>query len=67
MDNLDELMTAIAETEKYDNIRKQNDRIITDFQNKLPKELLPEFIEVINSLTDESVYMQTEIYRRAAK
>ena len=28
MDNLDELMTAIAETEKYDNIRKQNDRII---------------------------------------
>lgn len=67
MDNLDELMTAIAETEKYDNIRKQNDRIITDFKNKLPKELLPEFIEVINSLTDESVYMQTEIYRRAAK
>lgn len=67
MDNLDELMTAIAETEKYDNIRKQNDRIITDFQNKLPKELLPEFIEVINSLTDERVYMQTEIYRRAAK
>ena len=67
MDNLDELMTAIAETEKYDNIRKQNDRIITDFQNKLPKELLPEFIEVINSLTDESVYMQTEIYRRAAQ
>lgn len=67
MDNLDELMTAIAETKKYDNIRKQNDRIITDFRNKLPKELLPEFIEVINSLTDESVYMQTEIYRRAAK
>lgn len=67
MDNLDELMTAIAETEKYDNIRKQNDRIITDFQNKLPKELLPEFIEVINSLTDESVYMQTEIYRRAVE
>ena len=67
MDNLDELMTAIAETEKYDNIRKQNDRIITDFQNKLPKELLPEFIEVINSLTDESVYMQTEIYKRAMK
>ena len=67
MDNLDELMTAIAETEKYDNIRKQNDRIITDFKNKLPKELLPEFIEVINSLTDESVYMQTEIYRRTVK
>ena len=67
MDNLDELMTAIAETEKYDNIRKQNDRIITDFKNKLPKELLSEFIEVINALTDESVYMQTEIYRRAAK
>ena len=67
MDNLDEFMMAIAETEEYNDIRKHNDRIITDFRNKLPKELLPEFIEVINSLTDESVYMQTEIYRRAAK
>ena len=31
MDNLDELMTAIAETEKYDNIRKQN-------HNRFPEE-----------------------------
>lgn len=67
MDNLDELMMAIAETKTYNNIRKQNDRNITNFKNKLPKELLPEFIEVINSLTDESVYMQTEIYKRAVK
>ena len=67
MDNLDEFMMAIAETEEYNDIRKKNDRLINNLKDKLPKELLPEFIEVINSLTDESVYMQTEIYRRAAK
>ena len=67
MDNLDEFMMAIAETEEYNDIRKKNDRLINDLKDKLPKELLPEFIEVIDSLTDESVYMQTEIYRRAAK
>ena len=67
MDNLDEFMMAIAETEEYNDIRKKNDRLINDLKDKLPKELLPKFIEVIDSLTDESVYMQTEIYRRAAK
>lgn len=67
MDNLDEFMMAIAETEEYNDIRKKNDRLINDLKDKLPKELLPEFVEVIDSLTDESVYMQTEIYRRAAK
>ena len=67
MDNLDELLTAIAETKKYDDIRKHNDRIIADFKKKLPEELLPKFIKVIDSLTDESVYMQTEIYKRAKK
>ena len=67
MDNLDEFMMAIAETEEYNDIRKKNDRLINDLKDKLPKELLPKFIEVINSLTDESVYMQTEIYRRAVE
>lgn len=67
MDNLDEFMVAIAETEEYNDIRKKNDRLINDLKDKLPKELLPEFIEVIDSLTDESVYMQTEIYRRAVE
>lgn len=67
MDNLDEFMMAIAETEEYNDIRKKNDRLINDLKDKLPKELLPEFIEVIDSLTDESVYMQTEIYRRAVE
>ena len=67
MDNLDEFMMAIAETEEYNDIRKKNDRLINDLKDKLPKELLPKFIEVIDSLTDESVYMQTEIYKRAMK
>lgn len=67
MDNLDEFMMAIAETEEYNDIRKHNDRLINDLKDKLPKYLLPEFIEVIDSLTDESVYMQTEIYRRAVE
>lgn len=67
MDNLDEFMMAIAETEEYNDIRKKNDRLINDLKDKLPKELLPEFVEVIDSLTDESVYMQTEIYRRAVE
>ena len=67
MDNLDEFMMAIAETEEYNDIRKKNDRLINDLKDKLQKELLPEFIEVIDSLTDESVYMQTEIYRRAVE
>lgn len=67
MDNLDEFMMAIAETEEYNDIRKKNDRLINDLKDKLPKELLPKFIEVIDSLTDESVYMQTEIYRRAVE
>lgn len=67
MDNLDEFMMAIAETEEYNDIRKKNDRLINDLKDKLPKELLPEFVEVIDSLTDESVYMQTEIYKRAMK
>ena len=67
MDNLDEFMMAIAETEEYNDIRKKNDRLINDLKDKLPKELLPKFIEVIDSLTDESVYMQTEIDRRAVE
>ena len=67
MDNLDEFMMAIAKTEEYNDIRKKNDRLINDLKDKLPKELLPEFVEVIDSLTDESVYMQTEIYRRAVE
>ena len=67
MDNLDEFMMAIAETEEYNDIRKKTDRLINDLKDKLPKELLPKFIEVIDSLTDESVYMQTEIYRRAVE
>lgn len=67
MDNLDEFMMAIAETEEYNDIRKKNDRLINELKDKLPKELLPKFIEVIDSLTDESVYMQTEIYRRAVE
>lgn len=67
MDNLDEFMMAIAETEEYNDIRIKNDRLINDLKDKLPKELLPKFIEVIDSLTDESVYMQTEIYRRAVE
>lgn len=67
MDNLDEFMMAIAETEEYNDIRKKNDRLINDLKDKLPKELLPKFIKVIDSLTDESVYMQTEIYRRAVE
>ena len=67
MDNLDEFMMAIAETEEHNDIRKKNDRLINDLKDKLPKELLPKFIEVIDSLTDESVYMQTEIYRRAVE
>lgn len=67
MNNLDEFMVAIAKTEEYNDIRKKNDRLINDLKDKLPKELLPEFIEVIDSLTDESVYMQTEIYRRAVE
>ena len=67
MDNLDEFMMAIAETEEYNDIRKKNDRLINVLKDKLPKELLPKFIEVIDSLTDESVYMQTEIYRRAVE
>lgn len=67
MDNLDEFMMAIAKTEEYNDIRKHNDRIIADFKKKLPEELLPKFIKVIDSLTDESVYMQTEIYKRAMK
>lgn len=67
MDNLDEFMVAIAKTEEYNDIRKKNDRLINDLKDKLPKELLPKFIEVIDSLTDESVYMQTEIYKRAMK
>ena len=52
MDNLDEFMMAIAETEEYNDIRKKNDRLINDLKDKLPKELLPKFIEVIDSLTD---------------
>lgn len=67
MDNLDEFMVAIAKTEEYNDIRKHNDRLINDLKDKLPKELLPKFMEVIDSLTDESVYMQTEIYRRAVE
>ena len=67
MENLDEFMMAIAETEEYNDIRKKNDRLINDLKDKLPKELLPKFIEVIDSLTDESVYMQTEIDRRAVE
>ena len=67
MDNLDEFMMAIAETEEYNDIRKKNDRLINDLKDKLPKELLPKFIEVIDSLTDENIYMQTEIYRRAVE
>ena len=66
-DYLEDVEADIAATKEYNVIRNHNDKLITDFENQLPVTLLPEFKNIIEALSAESVYMQTEIFNRVRK
>lgn len=66
-DYSDTVLADIAATKEYNVIRNHNDKLITDFENQLPVTLLPKFKNIIEALSAESVYMQTEIFNRVRK
>ena len=66
-DYLEDVEADIAATKEYNVIRNHNDKLITDFENQLPVILLPKFKNIIEALSAESVYMQTEIFNRVRK
>lgn len=66
-DYLEDLMADIAATKDYNIIRSHNEKLISDFENQLPVNLLPKFKNVIVAISEESVFMQTEIFNRAKR
>ena len=64
---LEDLMADIAATKDYNIIRSHNEKLISDFENQLPVNLLPKFKNVIVAISEESVFMQTEIFNRAKR
>ena len=66
-DYSDTVLADIAATKEYNIIRNHNDKLISDFENQLPVSLLPKFKNVIEAISEESIYMQTEIFNRIRK
>lgn len=66
-DYSDEVLADIAATKEYNIIRHHNDKLISDFENQLPVNLLPKFKNVIAAISEESVFMQTEIFNRTKR
>ena len=66
-DYSDTVLADIAATKEYNIIRNHNDKLISDFENQLPVSLLPKFKSVIEAISEESIYMQTEIFNRVRK
>lgn len=66
-DYLEDLMADIAATKDYNIIRSHNEKLISDFENELPVSLLPKFKNVITAISEENVFMQTEIFNRVRK
>lgn len=66
-DYSDTVLADIATTKEYNIIRNHNDKLITDFEKQIPVTLLPKFKNIIEALSAESIYMQTEIFNRVRK
>ena len=66
-DYFEDLMADIADTKEYNIIRNHNDKLISNFENQLPVNLLANFKNVIEAISAESVFMQTEIFNRTRK
>lgn len=66
-DYSDEVLADIATTKEYNIIRNHNDKLISNFENQLPVNLLANFKNMIEAISAESVFMQTEIFNRVRK
>lgn len=66
-DYSDEVLADIAATKEYNIIRNHNDKLISNFENQLPVNLLANFKNMIEAISAESVFMQTEIFNRVRK
>lgn len=66
-DYSDEVLADIAATNEYNIIRNHNDKLISNFENQLPVNLLANFKNMIEAISAESVFMQTEIFNRVRK
>lgn len=63
-DYIDTLFEDIASNKAYKKIRRHTDTLIQKFKEQLSSRQIVQFNDIIQAMTDESVYLQEEIARK---